>query len=100
MSSKSIAAAQTAASGPLNEVDLESYEGSLVFNVDVGSHDVKVDASTGKVLAAPSTSRDGPRPDGSDRRALSAPPVLRPGPRRRRPLTAGATGAHDAPGGG
>lgn len=48
-----IAAAQTAASGPLSEVDLEDYEGQLVFNVDVGSHDVKVDASNGNVLAAP-----------------------------------------------
>ena len=50
---QAITAAQTAASGPLNEVDLEDYEGALVFNVDVGSHDVKVDAATGKVLAAP-----------------------------------------------
>lgn len=48
-----ITAAQTAASGPLSEVDLEDYEGQLVFNVDVGSHDVKVDAATGEVLAAP-----------------------------------------------
>lgn len=50
---QAIRAAQTAASGPLNEVDLEDYQGSLVFNVDVGSHDVKVDASNGDVLAAP-----------------------------------------------
>jgi uncharacterized membrane protein YkoI len=48
-----IAAAQTAASGQLSEVDLEDYQGQLVFNVDVGSHDVKVDAATGEVLAAP-----------------------------------------------
>ena len=48
-----IAAAQTVTSGPLSEVDLEDYEGKLVFNVDVGSHDVKVDAATGEVLAAP-----------------------------------------------
>jgi uncharacterized membrane protein YkoI len=46
-------AAQSAASGSLNETDLEHYNGRLVFNVDVGSHDVKVDATTGKVLAAP-----------------------------------------------
>ncbi len=46
-----IAAAQSAASGPLNEIDLEDYEGSLVFNVDVGSYDVEVDAATGQVLA-------------------------------------------------
>jgi uncharacterized membrane protein YkoI len=44
-------AAQSAASGSLNETDLEHYEGTLVYNVDVGSKDVKVDASTGKVLA-------------------------------------------------
>ena len=43
-------AAQSAASGPLNEVDLEHYSGRLVFNVDVGAKDVKVDAGTGKVL--------------------------------------------------
>jgi uncharacterized membrane protein YkoI len=48
-----IQAAQTAATGPLNEVDLEDYQGQLVFNVDVGSHDVKVDAANGNVLAAP-----------------------------------------------
>ncbi len=45
-------AAQSAASGSLNETDLEHYEGRLVYNVDVGSKDVKVDASTGDVLAA------------------------------------------------
>lgn len=50
---EAIAAAQTAATGPLSEVDIEDYEGQLVFNVDVGSHDVKVDAASGKVLAAP-----------------------------------------------
>jgi uncharacterized membrane protein YkoI len=49
---EAIEAAQTAASGGLNEVDLEHYQGRLVFNVDVGSHDVKVDAATGKVVAA------------------------------------------------
>jgi uncharacterized membrane protein YkoI len=48
-----IAAAQGAASGDLNEVDLEHYQGRLVFNVDVGASDVKVDASTGEVLATP-----------------------------------------------
>jgi uncharacterized membrane protein YkoI len=51
---QAIAAAQSAASGPLNEVDLEDYNGQLVFNVDVGAKDVKVDASTGDVLATPS----------------------------------------------
>ena len=51
---RAISAAQSAASGPLNEVDLEDYQGHLVFNVDVGASDVKVDASTGSVLGTPS----------------------------------------------
>jgi uncharacterized membrane protein YkoI len=50
---QAIAAAQGAASGALNEVDLEYYQGRLVFNVDVGSHDVKVDAAHGDVLGSP-----------------------------------------------
>jgi uncharacterized membrane protein YkoI len=48
---QAIAAAQAAATGALNEVDLEHRAGRLVFNVDVGSHDVKVDATTGQVVA-------------------------------------------------
>jgi uncharacterized membrane protein YkoI len=47
---QAIQAARTAASGDLNEVDLEHLDGKLVFNVDVGKHDVKVDASTGDVV--------------------------------------------------
>ena len=47
-----IAAAQSAASGAVGEVDLEQYNGKLVFNVDIGDKDVKVDASTGAVLSA------------------------------------------------
>jgi uncharacterized membrane protein YkoI len=47
---QAIAAAQTAATGALNEVDLEHYNGRLVWNVDVGPNDVKVDAATGQVL--------------------------------------------------
>jgi len=50
---QAIAAAQSAASGPLNEVDLEHYQGRLVWNVDVGRADVKVDAANGDVLATP-----------------------------------------------
>ena len=46
-----IAAAKTGASGDIGEVDLEEYKGTLVFNVDVGDDDVKVDAQTGAVLA-------------------------------------------------
>ena len=52
--SQAIAAAQTAASGSLNEVDLEHVDGRLVYNVDVGKQDVKVDATTGKVVSSTS----------------------------------------------
>jgi uncharacterized membrane protein YkoI len=47
---QAIAAAQGAASGQLNEVDLEHAAGRLVFNVDVGNRDVEVDAATGDVV--------------------------------------------------
>ncbi len=47
-----VSAAQTAATGPVDEVDLEYWNGTLVFNVDVGSKDVKVDAASGTVLDA------------------------------------------------
>jgi uncharacterized membrane protein YkoI len=49
---QAITTARTAASGALNEVDLEHAGGRLVFNVDVGDHDVKVDAATGRVVSA------------------------------------------------
>ena len=47
-----VTAARTAANGPVGEVDLERYDGRLVFNVDVGSADVKVDAVDGTVLGS------------------------------------------------
>jgi uncharacterized membrane protein YkoI len=47
---EAIAKAEGAAHGDLDEVDLEHYNGKLVFNVDVGADDVKVDAATGEVL--------------------------------------------------
>jgi uncharacterized membrane protein YkoI len=47
---QAIAAAQGAASGALNEVDLEHLGGRLVYNVDVGDADVKVDATSGEVV--------------------------------------------------
>ena len=34
-----------------NEVDLEHRAGRLVYTVDVGAKDVKVDANTGQVVA-------------------------------------------------
>ena len=48
---QAISAAQAAASGPVGEVDLEHYKGTLVFNVDIGDNDVKVDAANGSVLS-------------------------------------------------
>ena len=51
---QAIRAAQSAASGPLNEVDLERAGGKLVYNVDVGSKDVKVDATSGQLVSADS----------------------------------------------
>lgn len=51
---QAIAAAQSAASGPVGEVDLEHAQGRLVFNVDVGDKDVKVDAIDGSIVAVDS----------------------------------------------
>jgi uncharacterized membrane protein YkoI len=46
-----VEAAQGAASGAVGEVDLEYVGDRLVFNVDIGDLDVKVDASSGAVLS-------------------------------------------------
>ena len=48
---QAIQAAQGAASGPVGEVDLEYIGGVLVYNVDTGNQDVKVDANSGQVLS-------------------------------------------------
>ena len=48
---QAIAEARRAASGPLGQVDLERYESHLVYSVDVGGQEVRVDANDGKVLA-------------------------------------------------
>ena len=47
---EAIAAAQAAYTGALDEVELESYHGRLVFNVEIGDKDVMVDAEDGRVL--------------------------------------------------
>ena len=49
-----IDAAQSVASGPVGEVDLEHVDGRLVFNVDIGDKDVKVDASDGSIVSVDS----------------------------------------------
>ena len=49
MLQQAIAAARNAAPGSLGQVDLEHYEGRLVYTVDVGDHEVKVDAANGRI---------------------------------------------------
>jgi hypothetical protein len=49
---EAIQAAQASHAGKLGEVDLEHYKGRLVFNVDLGDQDVKVDAENGNVLGS------------------------------------------------
>jgi len=46
---QAIAAAQHAETGSLGQVDLEHYQGRLVYTVDVGEHEVKVDAANGRI---------------------------------------------------
>jgi uncharacterized membrane protein YkoI len=46
-----VQAAQDAASGAVGEVDLEYVGDRLVFNVDIGDQDVKVDASSSAILS-------------------------------------------------
>ncbi len=53
-----IAAAQAAFDGELGEVDLEDYKGRLVFNIDIGPQDVKVDAGDGTVLGSESDDKN------------------------------------------
>jgi uncharacterized membrane protein YkoI len=48
---QAIAAAQRAAQGDLGQVDLEHYDGRLVFMVDVGDQEVRVDAVNGTIAA-------------------------------------------------
>ena len=48
---QAIASARGAASGPLDQVDLEHYRGRVVYMVDVGNQEVRVDAANGEVVA-------------------------------------------------
>ena len=48
---ESIAAAQAAVPGTVGEVDMEVANSGIVFVVDVGSSEVRVDAETGEVLS-------------------------------------------------
>jgi len=49
--SQAVAAAQQAASGSLGQVDLEHYGSKIVYAVDVGNQEVRVDAADGSVVA-------------------------------------------------
>ena len=63
---EAIAAAKAAVDGKLDEIDLEKYQGRLVFNIDVGNKDVKVDASNGTVLGFEMDDKDDDKDDGPD----------------------------------
>ena len=49
--SAAVATAKDAATGALGQVDLERYHGGIVYMVDVGNQEVRVDAASGKVVA-------------------------------------------------
>jgi|SRR5881392_2763926 len=49
--STAVATAQQAANGALGQVDLEQFHGGLVYMVDIGNQEVRVDATNGKVVA-------------------------------------------------
>jgi uncharacterized membrane protein YkoI len=46
-----VATAQGAATGTLDQVDLERFHGTIVYMVDIGDQEVRVDATNGKVVA-------------------------------------------------
>ena len=48
---QAVARAQQAASGSLGQVDLERFRGRVVYMVDVGDHEVRVDAASGETVA-------------------------------------------------
>jgi uncharacterized membrane protein YkoI len=48
---QAVAAAQEAQSGQLGQVDLEQYAGRIVYMVDVGSNEVRIDATDGSIAA-------------------------------------------------
>jgi len=48
---RAIESARKTASGGLGQVDIEYYRGRLVYMVDVGNQEVRVDAANGDVVA-------------------------------------------------
>jgi uncharacterized membrane protein YkoI len=49
---QAVKAAQRVQSGAVGQVDLEHYNGKLVYSVDVGDQEVKVDATTGSIAGS------------------------------------------------
>jgi uncharacterized membrane protein YkoI len=49
--SQAVSTAQHAASGPLGQVDLERQGSRIVYTVDVGDREVRVNAADGSVVA-------------------------------------------------
>jgi uncharacterized membrane protein YkoI len=49
---QAVDAAQGARPGALGQVDLEHYNGKLVYSVDVGDREVKVDARDGSIVGS------------------------------------------------
>jgi uncharacterized membrane protein YkoI len=48
---EAVAAAQQARDGQLGQVDLERFDGRVVYVVDIGDREVRVDASDGSIAA-------------------------------------------------
>jgi uncharacterized membrane protein YkoI len=48
---RAVATAQKAEQGRLGQVDLEQVDGRIVYMVDVGSHEVRIDATDGSVVS-------------------------------------------------
>jgi uncharacterized membrane protein YkoI len=46
---QAVAAAKQAQSGQLGQVDLEHFSGRIVYSVDIGESEVKVDAADGSI---------------------------------------------------
>lgn len=48
---QAVVTARRAVTGALGQVDLERYQGLIVYMVDIGDHEVRVDAADGSVVA-------------------------------------------------
>ena len=46
-----IAAAQNEVSGTVHDVELEDEHGSMVYSIEIGNHEVEVDAVTGEIVS-------------------------------------------------